>query len=794
MFSLRFLGGASIDGTDAPVTGPAAQRHRLALVALLVGARPEGMSRDKLIGYLWSERDAAHARNLLKQGVHAVRRTFGDDAILAAGDELRLNPSSIRSDVAEFEAALARGDHERAVGLYRGPFLDGFFLRDAPEFERWVDRERAHLADAYAKALEALAVAAERRGDSRRAAEWWKMMAAHDRYDSRVALRLMQALDVTGNRAAALQYAEIHERMLDEDLGMSPAPELVVLKERLRREPVARPSVSDEERDSRTSLTLPAADDAVVQGEDGQPSSRIIDPPNASTTPTSGRARGVFAGRTARFATAGLLGIAGFVLIARLATTRLDRATHAPVAAAQAKAIAVLPFINLSRDPNEQYFSDGLTEEIIAVLSQVRALRVVARTSAFAFKGDDRDIREIGRTLGAGVLLEGSVRTDGDRVRVTAQLINAADGLHLWSETYERQVTDLFAIQSDLAVRITRALEAELTPEDRTRLERKPTENSEAHALYLKGRYFSNRRTRAGFDKANEYFERAIAADSGYVAAYAGLAMAYSLQGFSGYLLPQDAKERMRIAALKAVALDDDNAEAHAALGAYLNAYEWNSETSEREYQRAIALDPGYGAARHLYGNLLRVTGRHEEAVMQKRVALELDPLVPAMSEGLGVSLLEAGRRQEALEHIHNAIELDSTYWRAYASLGAYYESTGEFDAAVRAHQRAVVLAGANVSADVGLARSLALAGRRDEARRILTELQAEASRSEIYAPGVATVLLALDDVDGALEWLERSYGQRHPDLRFISRPGGFDRLRENPRFRDLAERVGVRW
>lgn len=793
MFSLRFLGGASIDGTDAPVTGPAAQRHRLALVALLVGARSEGVSRDKLISYLWSERDAGHARNLLKQGVHAVRRTLGDEAILAAGDELRLNPSSVRSDVAEFEAALTQGDHERAVGLYRGPFLDGFFLRDAPEFERWVDGERARLADAFAKALEALAEASEGRGDFRGATEWWKMMAAHDRYDSRVAMRLMQALDVSGNRAAALQYAEIHERLLHEDLEMAPVPELAALKDRLRREPAPLVPATRDEREP--TVPVRGAPDSLAYQEDGPLSSASAASFVAAASSTSPPVRGRFSWRKASLAAGGLLGIVGVLLLARvLATTSLDRAARAPAAAARPKAIAVLPFINLSRDPNEQYFSDGLTEELIAVLSQVRALRVVARTSAFAFKRDDRDIREIGRTLGAGVLLEGSVRKDGDRVRVTAQLINAVDGLHLWSETYERQVTDLFAIQSDLAVRIASALEAELTPEDRTRLARKPTENPEAHALHLKGRYFANQRTRAGFAKANEYFERAITADSSYAAAYAGLAMAYSLQGFSGYLLPNDAKQRMRTAALKAVELDDDNAEAHAALGAYLNAYEWNSEASEREYQRAIALDPGYGTARHLYGNLLRVTGRHEEAVVQKRLALELDPLVPAMSEGFGLSLLEAGRRQEALEPIRNAIELDSTYWRGYSSLGAFYETTGEYEAAVRAHQRALVLVGTNVTAESGLARSLALAGRRDEARRMLTGLQAEASRSGIYAPSVATVLVALNDVDGALAWLERSYGQRHPDLRFISRPGSFDRLHGNARFVDLSRRVGVRW
>ena len=788
MLSLRFLGGASIIGADAPITGPAAQRHRLALAALLVGAQPGGMSRDKLIAFLWPERDAPSGRNLLKQGVHAVRRALGDEVIVAAGDELRLDTSLVRCDVSELELAMARGDHERVVALYRGPFLDGFFLRNSPAFERWVDGERARLADAYAMSLEALATHAETRGDPQRATELWKALAAHRPFDSRLAARLMRALEASGNRAAALQHAGLHERLLEAEIGVVAAPEVAVERERLRREAgVGRaPATTPERAPSPQSVTTePLAPARTSIVDEASPAADAILPPARAVASAHGRIR-------TAVAALGLFMAAGLLLAPWFRPTGARPVVARAAAVTDANTVAVLPFINLGRDPAEEYFSDGLTEEVIGALAQVRSLRVVARTSAFAFKGEDRDIREIGRALGAQVLLEGSVRHDGARVRVTAQLINAADGLHLWSHTYDRQVTDLFAIQSDIAARIASALEAEVTPDDRSRLARRPTENPDAHADYLKGRYFWNQRTRAGFDRAIEHFERAIAADSAYAAAHAGLAMVYSLQGLSGYLLPDEAKRRMRDAAWKAVDLDDGNAEAHAALGAYLNLHEWNSDASERAYRRAIELDPADGTARHLYGNLLRTMGRMDDALEQKRRALRLDPLVPAMSEALAFTLIDAGRTGEALEHIRNAIELDSTFWRGYSTLGLYHETTGRFDRAIREYERAIRLGGASATADAGRARNLALAGRPNEARAALDRLRAEASRTGVHAPGVATVFLALDDVDGALLWLQRSYAQRHPQLRLIGQHASLARLDGDARFVDLMRRVGV--
>jgi TolB-like protein/DNA-binding SARP family transcriptional activator len=818
MYSLSLFGGAHLVGDEGPVVGPAVQRHRLALLALL-GGHPAGLSRDKLLAFLWPDRDSAHARSLLKQGVHTLRRELGERAIVAAGNVLRLDPEVIREDVAEFEAALAAGDEARAVALYAGPFLDGFFLSSAPEFERWVDREREQLGRAYGRALETLAEAAERERDLLGAVEWWKARAAQDRYDSRVALRLIQALDATGNLAGALQHATVHERLLQEDVGVGSPPELCAAVEALRsrRSPAGASGVLAAGAPSPADPPVGAELGPETGAPDAGPHSRQLEaktrnqPVPELSVPGNARAR-----RVALALAVTLAGGSSFSVGWSLRTSRSgpgpEGITGAAVAsppvlapgsngtALPARALAVLPFTNVSRDPQDEYFSDGLTDELINTLSNVHALRVVARTSAFAFKEESRDIRDIGLALGVGTVLEGSVLKNGDRIRVTAQLINAADGFHLWSESYEREGTDAFAIQSDLALRITAALEAALTPAERGRLARRATESPEAHGLYLKGRHFWYQRTSSGFARAIDYFRRAIATDSMYAKAHAGLATVYLLQGISGDLSPEEAGERTRAAALEALALDDELAEAHAALGAYYEAYAWNETAAEREWRRAIDLDPNDPTVRHFYGNLLAAGGHFDEAIAQKRKAVELDPLSPLFSEALGNIYRRAGRPAEALEALRNAIELDSTYWRAYGQLGAVYEMMGSFEEAVRAHRRAVEFAGAGANVDarfgrIGLARTLALAGRKADARRMLVEFEAEADRTGFHRAHVATVFLAMDDVEGALDWLERSERERNPELRAralaVLKDPLFARLQPEPRFRDLLRRVG---
>lgn len=786
MFLLQLFGGASLRDGSRLLSGRAVQRRRLAFLAILALEHPRAVGRDKLIAWLWPDTDTERARHLLRDSLYLLRNALGEDALSSVGDELHLNPQLLRCDTWEFEEAIAEGRLEAAILTYTGPLLDGFHPAGAPELEHWINAQRERLARAYAQALEQLAEKASAGTDLKAAVGWWRRLAAHDPYNARVTLGLMGALEAVGDRAGALQQARIHGVLLEQEFEAEPDPEVGALAERLRNATVVRaglPAVSTESRQAEHT----AADDARMETTKTLPPADAGDASGAvlaqAPEPTLPRRR--FPARAwflpiAVVAGVGLTAVVSAILL--LPVTKVHSGAVREAAARSPRAIAVLPCVNLSGDPEQEYFSDGLTEELTAVLAAVHSLRVVARTSAFAFKGGDRDIRQIGNTLNVGTILECSVRRAGGRVRVTAQLINAADGFHLWTETYEREGTDVFAIQTDLALRIAGALEAELTPVERARLTRRPTVSPEAHSLYQKGRYFWNQRTASGYARAIGYYQRAIRADPSYAEAYAGLATVYSMQGIINILTPDQAREQTRVNALKALELDPGLAEAHTVLGGYYQAHVWDSEAAEREHLRALELNPNSSTAHFWYGNYLTSMHRFEEAITHKRKAVELDPLSSQLSWALGVTFLAANRPDEALVHFQNAVELDSLYTPAQAGIGAVFEARGQLEEAVRVYQR---------TDRVGLARALGLLGRKDEARKILRELQADAARTGVYAPWVATVFPAVGEIDGAIDWLEHSYRERHPALRFMGGPG-FDTLERDPRFRDLRRRIGL--
>ena len=453
------------------------------------------------------------------------------------------------------------------------------------------------------------------------------------------------------------------------------------------------------------------------------------------------------------------------------------------------RSVAVLPFENVGGKPEEEYFSAGLTEELIAALSQIRSLRVAARTSAFAFKDQSRDTREIGRTLNVATVLVGSVRKSGNRIRVTAQLIDVSNGLSLWSQTYdERAISDILDIQVDLGLRIARALETNLTPSEQARLARKPTENLDAYTLYLKGRFAWSQRNQ-GLYTAVEYFNQAIAVDSLYARAYAGLASAYGPLGLFGYIRPEEGRARMGAAARRAVELDDGLAEGHTVLAAYLHIYEWNWAAAEKEFQRALELDPDFPTTHRFYGFFLGMMGRLDESLSEQRRAQELDPL--AQDVEIGTSLLRLGRYDLAEAAFREKIERDPTFWIGYDGLGQVLELTGRRNEAVTAFERAVALSGPALRPKALLARALMLAGREAEGRRMIQELRVEATRRGIYHPAVAVAIAAAGDTSGAFAWLEAAYRQRHPDLVRLKTERLYAPLRGDPRFQDLVRRVG---
>ena len=779
MSRIRLLAGPSIEGPDGPVPSTVLQRHRLALLALLAMAPNGTLSRDKLIASLWPESETDRARHLLRSAVHVLRRSLGEDAVQSMGDDLRLNPEIVTSDVSEFLERLAHDELEQAVDLYAGPFLDGFHLSDSPDLERWVDGERSRLQQLYCGALEQLA----ERAEPVQAPAWWRRVAAVDPYSARVALGLMRALDAAGDRAAAISHARLYEQLLKEVLGAEPDPDVAGLAERLRTAPLAR---------TKTEVGASVVDrsDSIAQ----EPAGDLIPQEPADVSRVEDGEPRFSAKRRRLAAAAGVIVVVAAVALAAemfIVPRVSDRRVTAAAPAAD-RTIAVLPFTNLGGDPSEEYFSDGLTEELIAALARVRHLRVAARTSVFAFKAQNRDIREIGRLLNVATILEGSVRRDGARVRIHAQLINATDGFHIWAASYDRNMADIFELQTELALHIAEALQANLTSGDRQRLAKQPTENPQAHSAYLKGRYYWKQRSGVGLSKAIKYFEEAIAADSHYAAAYAGLANAYGPMGVHGYMSPAEAGARMRSNTLRALEIDPDLAEARVGLAAYRSLHEWNFAGAEKEYLRAIELDPSASIAHLWYGYMLQPLGRDEDALAQRKIAADLDPMAAFAISSVGMSYLFSGHPVPALEQLSKAVQLDSTYWLTHLYMGMAYEAMGDFTKAVRAFERAAAHAGDSPKPKAGLVGALWQVGRKDEARHILESLRAQAARTNVHAPAVATSLVAMGQTNAAFDWLEQAFREKHPDLPMALADPGFATVRRNPRFLDLRRRVGL--
>jgi TolB-like protein/DNA-binding SARP family transcriptional activator/Flp pilus assembly protein TadD len=761
-FHLRLFGAPSIERADGEaLTGRAAQRHRVALLALIAMTPDARLSRDKLIATLWPESNADRGRNLLKVSTYVLRSTLGDDALLSDRDALRLNADVVRVDAADFEAALASGDWARAVALYRGPFLDGFFLSDAPEFEQWVSRERERLAAGYAKALEALAQDAEAKGDASKSAEWWKLRAAQDLLDSRVALRLMQALEASGNPAAAIQHATIHQRLLQDELGMAASPEIAALAERLRRERVPAANVSA----PAESVAAPIPESAAVAAP--QP------PPARVVAPISGRRPQT----PVRWVGASLL------LTTLMLVAVLWRSWSA--GSQRQRSIAVLPFVNLTGDADREYFTDGLTEEIIAGLSALSELKVISRTSAMHYKGIRKPLRDIARELDVGHILEGSVRQNGPRVRITAQLIDARGDQHLWARTYDSDAPDIIRVQEQIAREVVRALEIELGDRGQTALVEEGTSDSVAHALYRRGRYLWNTRTREGHRRAIEYYGQAIARDSGFASAYAGLADAYltSYQLNVSDLPEAELYSRHKWAAERALVLDDRSSDAHTSFAISLK-WQKNWPGAERELRRAIQLNPNNATARTWYSLLLAGMGRLTEALEESRRADELDPFAVVASSNYGwacylVRDYDCGIRQQL-----RTLEIGPTWARGYDRLGIVYAQKGMLDEADGALRKAVELGPERPDFIADLAYVQALRGETDAAVETLHRAKAQ----PIEPFNIARAYIALRQTDSAFAWLERSSWQfSHRAAR--SDPG-LDPLRSDPRFVRLSERI----
>ncbi len=456
------------------------------------------------------------------------------------------------------------------------------------------------------------------------------------------------------------------------------------------------------------------------------------------------------------------------------------------------QSLAVLAFTNMSADKENEYFCDGLSEEIINALCNIRELKVAARTSAFAFKGKEIDIREVGEKLNVGTVLEGSVRKAGQRLRITAQLINVEDGYHIWSGQFDREMKDIFDIQEEISLTIVDHLKLKLLQGEKEKILKRSTENPEAYECYLKGRYFWNRRYEKSFQRGLQYFQQAIEKDPGYALAYVGIADTFATLGGFSFLPPHQAYGRAKAAAQKALELDSDSAEVHATLGWITMFYDWDMPAAEKHFIKAIQLKPDYALAHQWYKNCLACTGRFDEAVREMEEACRLEPLESVNPAHLGVALYFARRFDESIEVLRKVIELDPEFSISYWFQSGNFMAKEMLGEAIAALQKFVELSPESVIALSTLGLAYGFSGMKDEALGILKRLEGISKERYIGSFWKAAIWLGLGEKNKALEDMEKAYEERESYMVFLKAWPIYDSLRSEPRFKELLKKMNL--
>ena len=476
------------------------------------------------------------------------------------------------------------------------------------------------------------------------------------------------------------------------------------------------------------------------------------------------------------------------VLVAALSWVLYSRNQASP----KIRSLAVLPLESLSGDASQDYFADGMTDELITDLGQISALRVISRTSIMTYKHAHKLLPEIARELNVDAVVEGTVLRSGEQVRITAQLIRVPVERHIWAQSFEGDLRDTLVLQKSVARSIAEQVQATLNQQEQAALEHSKVVNAEAYEAYLKGRYFWNKRTRDGLTKAIEYFKRAIEKNPRYAEAYTGLGDAYALSGDweYGILSPEDAFPKAKAAVTKALELDDKLAEAHTSLAFVFDLYDWDWESAEKEYKRAIELNPGYATAHHWYAWHLIVMGQDSEGIAELRKAESMDPLSLIISADLADALCIAHLYDESVRQSRRTLEMDPNFAIAYYELGQAFVQIRTYNEAIEEFKRAIELSGGNEVFEANLAYAYAISGRKEEAMEIVKDLEDRESQHSSTDASIALIYVGLGDKDQAMVWLDKAYQARfNPSI--LMRPV-FDPLRSDPRFQDLLRRIGL--
>ena len=489
------------------------------------------------------------------------------------------------------------------------------------------------------------------------------------------------------------------------------------------------------------------------------------------------------------------VGLASLALVSILSLREFWswRGSRVPPVFQRKTVLAVLPFDNLSRDPDQEFFSEGLTEEMIAQVGKLNRdrLKVVARSSVAKYKGSTLAAREIGKELNADYLVQGSVRRSSDRVRITVQLIQARDQIVVWTESYDRELKDVLAVQDSVVRSIASEIHIALTDEQEKRLAAPRQIRPEAYEAYLKGRYYWNKRTGESMQKAEQYFEQAIDNDPTYAAAYSGLADCNSGLTWHGFKSPAEALPKAYAAARKALEINPESAEAHASLGLAMS-HRWDWTGAEAEFRRALQLDPQYANAHHWYGDYLSIRGRHGEALAEAKHALKLDPLNLMISTWVGLRYYMARDYSRAIDQNRNSVELDPNFAAAHLLLGEDYRGAGLHSEAVNELKKAASLSGDSPLYTAQVAVALAVEGRSGEALRIAHELEAISRKRYVSPYGLAQIYAALNKNEDTFKWLQAAYEDHAVWMGYLAVDPIFDRYRSDERFKDLLRRVGL--
>jgi len=756
MIELRTFGTVDLRADKREVRAVLAQPKRLALLVYLAAA-PTGPfhRRDTLLGLLWPDADQARARASLSRAVHFLRSFLGEGVLINRGDEeLGVDVERLSCDVVQFRAAFQNGEFANALELYRGDFLEGFFLDDVPEFERWLEQTRDELRRQAAAGARALSEQADGSGNLELAVHWSRRALTHEPYDEAELRHLLRLLDRSGDRAGALDTYNRFAKRLHEDLAIDAASETQAL--------VA----------------------GMVEGH-AEPALVAAPVPSATLPPQRRRSR--------------LWPVAAIVIVAVAValTTKLVRSDAGGISGE--RSIAVLPFEDLSARGESQYLSEGIADELISALSEVGTLRVAARTSSFAIRERDLPVKEIARKLNVATLLEGSVLRERNRLRINVQLVDAGRGYNLWSKTYDRQLAqdgalmeDMFNVREDVAAHVIEKLDIKLPGGQRRRVRAAAPENREAYTLYLKGRYFWNKRTEQDIQRALDYYQQAVDLDPGYALAWAGIADAWIFRGWYGQLAPRETFPKAKHAALRALEFDSTLSEAHASLAHIHFEFDHDWRAAEREYQRAIALKPTYSVAHHWYGGFLSGMGRHPQAMAQADTALALDPLAPIIQTWKGLRYYFARDYQRALVEYAKAIELSDRFAPAHWHLSWAYQEAGHASEALAEAQRALALDSANLIYLAAVGRAYAGAGMPREARATLACLNAAAAQRYVPAYDVALIQIALGDRADALRSLERARAEQSVMIGYLRVDPRVDALRGEARFKQLLQQAGL--